>query len=244
MSKERIDLELPLPTVSLKRFILRAVRDDEFFEFALESPLKAMSEAGVELDIEEIAPSDFAGFFGALGRLREMLGEDERRSFRFEDVFGRDAHIEGAILAREVERGICRDWDRREALMKQSRFRAFTTNFERSAELDRLADLELLRPKSIFHQRFSEMRLELDVGGIKATSESSEKFRGYDKEWDSADAVQNRRATQNVSSSFEDARTMLGLDLLRGPLMRASDLVNVATRLDVLIDLRERGLGQ
>jgi hypothetical protein len=229
MGKDRIDFELPLPSVSLKRFLLKAVRDDEFFEFALEDPLAAMAEV-------------FAGLFGALGRLREMLGDEERTKFRFEDVFGNDAHIEGAMLAQQVERGICRDWDQREALMKQSRFRAFTQNFQREAEFDRFANLELLRPRSAFRERFADIRAERGIEFIRDTSESAEKFRGYDKQWDQADAVHNTHSTQNYNKSFGGDGSSLVLDLLRGPLMRARDLAQVAARLEVIIDARTQGM--
>ena len=105
MKENRIKFDLPLPSISLKKFIEKVLADDDFLSLALENPIGAMKECGVNLDTAKLIPTDFANFFGALDGLKVILKEKKVENLTFENIFGQNAQIRGAILDQEISRG-------------------------------------------------------------------------------------------------------------------------------------------
>ena len=94
---KRIRVKIPMPSIALKRFIERAIKDDDFFFLAIENPMGAMKECGVKLDASAFIPSDFATFFGALSGLREMIKKKNIKDLGFERIFGYERRFMGHL---------------------------------------------------------------------------------------------------------------------------------------------------
>ncbi|MCZ7355584.1 MAG: hypothetical protein O8C65_01500 [Candidatus Methanoperedens sp.] len=109
--QKRISITIPVRSIGLKRFVEKAIKNDEFFLFALENPLGAMKECGVKLDASSFHPKDFAAFFGALSGVKEMVRKKNIKNLTFEGIFGQAAVIRGTHLMAETTKGFYKDWE-------------------------------------------------------------------------------------------------------------------------------------
>jgi hypothetical protein len=211
-----------VPSISLKRFIQRALDEDDFFAFALENPLGAMKECGARLQASSFIPADFAAFFGALAALKESMKNKDREPLSFEAIFGQGVEIRGASLRLETQRGFFKEWDNRDAFSETQKCFSASQSFEADRERSASSAKELCQSQ--------EVRIQtLTVG---ETSKSSETFRSQTREWDNADAVQTRRTDQTSRANFEKDGSRTLEELLSGPLIHPEDLAAISARID------------
>ena len=225
MADGRISMEIRLPSVSLKRFVERALSDSDFFAHALENPLGAFREAGVNLDARVFIPGDFARFFAALERVRELVASEGGKP-TFEAIFGQLPRIRGAALNAEIERGFFREWDMRDAVADRLKCFSAETRFETGHERGASSAQDLCQTQEV--QRTAEF--------VGQTSQSSETFRAQSREWDNVDSVQSRRSDSQVDRNFaQDGSRTLG-ELMNGPLIFPEDLARLSERLHAIMD--------
>ncbi len=236
-SGKRLNFEMPMASLSLKRYIDKAIKDEEFFNFAVENPIGSLKQSGVNIDADQFAPEDFATFFDVIFRLRELIGKKDMSKVRFEEIFGVELIIPDICADFKTHRGFFREWDNRQAFFKQSRFMSSNKDFG--------------IPRNRFSYRYALSSREFDFDykmlispqrfGLEASSAKKETFQGYDKQWDSVDAKYNKESTQNYSKNFAEVGRLTMEEVLRGPLINPVDLKEVTARLDVLIELRMKG---
>jgi hypothetical protein len=230
MADGRINIQIRLPSVSLKRFVERAVSDPDFFFYALENPFGAFREAGVNLDARAFIPGDFARFFAALERLRHVLASEGGKP-TFEAIFGQLPRVRGAALNAEIERGFFREWDMRDAVADRLKCFSAETRFETGAERGASSAQDLCQTQEV--QRTTDF--------VGRTEQSSETFRAQQREWDNVDSVQNRRSETSVDRNFaQDGQRTLG-ELMNGPLIFPEHLARLTERLDTALDALARG---
>ncbi|MFP5221409.1 MAG: hypothetical protein ACLGSA_03885 [Acidobacteriota bacterium] len=228
MAMNRIALKISLPSVALKQFIERVLKDDDFFTLALESPVAAFAEAGVNLRAEEFVPADFAKFFAVLGRLKEMSGGAPREKLNFESIFGQPAHIPGVNLTAETSRGFFRDWGGQQAVTERESFVSTSKEFDQTAGLLR----EAATARDIAETRLAvaDMRMAGD------TTETTYKFRSTNLSWDKMEAVQEVGIKTGTTEDFAKDGARIR-DLMRGPLIHPSELAAVAARMEAYVDI-------
>jgi hypothetical protein len=230
MADGRINIQIILPSVSLKRFVERALSDPDFFAHALENPFGAFREAGVNLDARAFIPGDFARFFATLERVRQLVFSEGGKP-TFEAIFGQLPRIRGAALNAEIERGFFREWDMREAVTDRMKCFSAQARFETGAERGASSAQDLCQTQEV--QRTTDF--------VGRTVQSSETFRGQNREWDNVDSVQSRRSDTNVDRSFaQDGQRTLG-ELMNGPLIFPEHLARLTERLDSVLDTLPRG---
>lgn len=216
--EKRIRVKIPMPSIALKRFIERTIKDDDFFLLALENPMGAMKECSVKLDTSAFIPSDFATLFGVLSGLREMIKKKNIKDLGFERIFGYAAEIHGASLRMEISQGFFKEWDNRDALAQKGKCFSALQNFEADRERSATSAKELCQSQ--------EVRIEMEFVGVTTTS--SETFRNQNREWDNADAVQTRRSETGTTKGFQKDGQRSLEDLLSGPLIHPQDLATIS----------------
>ena len=75
-----------MPSISLMNFIERTLKDDNFFESAVENPLKILKENGVRLDVKSLLPKDLATFFGAIVGVKDLIKKKRINATPEEDL--------------------------------------------------------------------------------------------------------------------------------------------------------------
>jgi hypothetical protein len=221
MDKDDLRISIPIPSVSLKQFIERAIRDDDFFARAIENPHGAMEECSVKLQKSAFTPDDFATFFGALAGVREVVQRKDKSKLAFEQIFGHPAQIRGAVISAQVSQGFCKEWDNRGAFAQRMQ------SFSSAQGFDRGSDICGVGPAS--------SRLVAELDGVSATFEHQETNNHTRTEWSTQEFQQsNTRSERGTSKSFEGQGF---LDLLNGPLMHPTDLAAVSARLETFADL-------
>ncbi|MDR4506980.1 MAG: hypothetical protein MRJ65_01870 [Candidatus Brocadiaceae bacterium] len=228
MSEKRISINIPMPSISLKRFIEKAVKEDDFFYFALENPLGSMKECGVNLNASSFIPDDFAKFFAALANVREFVKQKCIKDITFENIFGKEALMSGASLNAQITRGFMKEWDLKQAAFQQMKCFSANQSFESDRERGMTSAKELCQTQ--------EVRVEQQFLG--QTSSQSETFRSQNTQWDNADAVQNRMRETGTTRNFEKDGTRTMEDLLSGPLIHPEDLIAISARMDTYLKIR------
>ncbi|MCZ7395158.1 MAG: hypothetical protein ABOK23_11440 [Candidatus Methanoperedens sp.] len=223
--QKRISITIPVRSIGLKRFVEKAIKNDEFFLFALENPLGAMKECGVKLDVLSFVPEDFAAFFGALSGVKEMVKKKNIKNLTFEGVFGQAAEIRGTYLVAETTRGFYKDWDINAYSQKQ-----VLSTSDKYFEIDR----NRIGIKGILQQQEAELMIEI-IGNTFADP-SKETSSGSDKQWDKQDAIRNRESTNGWNKNFDKAG--LG-DIFGGPLINPGDLAALAARIETFTEIAE-----
>jgi len=140
--QKRIKITIPVKSIGLKRFVEKAIREDEFFSLALENPYGAMKECGITLDL--VASADFAAFFGALAGVKEMVRKNNIKDLTFEGIFGRPADIRGtspleiyfADQTSERSSGSDTEWINEDAIREIRSTNGWNRNFDRAALAD------------------------------------------------------------------------------------------------------------
>lgn len=218
METKRIKLELPLPSVSLKRFLEKVLADDEFFALALENPVGAMRDCGANLQASVFVPKDFATFFGALAGLRAVIKEKKLKDLSFESIFGQAAVVRGALIDAEVSRGYFREWDNRDAMAERGQ--CFTTEQKFEVVLDRIG--------------IGDTNVATQVAGVSQTFESSNTDNHTSTDWSNPNDMQRSTGSdRGVNQSFEGIGVINPGDYLRGPLINPVDLASISARIQV-----------
>jgi hypothetical protein len=240
MKDKKIKFELPLPSISLKKFIEKILANDDFFSFALENPLGAFKECGVNLNAATLIPSDLANFFGALDGLKVILKEKKIEDLSFENVFGQPAQIRGAILDQEISRGFFREWDNHDAI--KDKMMCYSTNQKFEALRERIGNsLKNMLQDSIVQAR-SALRIETRRDMVGRTWESQETSNHTSTEWDKQDMQSNTRSERGVDKNFERDGIAFGLDRMHGPLINPVDLAAISSRIEVFTNIVRTGL--
>lgn len=235
MAMNRIALKITLPSVALKRFIERVLTDDDFFSLALESPMAAFAEAGVNLRAEEFVPADFAKFFAVLDRLKGMTGASSPEKLNFESLFGQPAQIPGVNLTAETSRGFFRDWAGQQAVSQRESFVSASKEFDQKASL--LRDATAARDIAETRLAVTEVRMLGD------TSDTTYKFRSTNLSWDKMEAVQEVGMKQGTTEDFAKDGAKIR-DLMRGPLIHPTELAAVTARMEAYVDIAaDKGRG-
>ena len=232
---DRIKFDMPLPTVSLKVFIERALRDDEFFDLALESPLAAMKECHVNLDTSRMVASDIATFLGALASLKEIVKEKQIKDLTFEKVFGKPADIRGSVIESERNQGFLKEWDNREAHTERDWCGSTNKTFAGDRTGARRTLSEVVRERSIAELR--EQRVNITTESrrdwVAVRFESAETNNHTRTEWSNDASMQSdRRSDAGVNTTFEKDGKMPMEDALHGPLVNEVDIATISARLD------------
>lgn len=232
-----------MPSATLLRFIERALQDDKFFEAAIESPLEALKESGVRLDLARLSPSDLATFFGALAAVKQLAKKRQLREVSFEAIFGQAAEIPNATLARETQRGMWTQFQR-SAFVEREMCATVNTRFETAREA--LAESHL-SAAALRDQRLGLLihtRLQADLGGIGTSAQSSESSTGVSFHFDATRGMGS--STSSHSDTYSD-KNFAGIsvleDLLNGPLISPADLLALAAQLDTYVTIAEQAEG-
>jgi len=224
--QKRISITIPVRSIGLKRFVEKAIKDDEFFLFALENPHGAMKECGVKLDVSSFGPEDFAAFFGALSGVKEMVKKKNIKDLTFAGIFGQAAEIRGTYLVAETTKGIYKNWD----IDAYSQKQVLSTS-DKYFEVDR----GRIGIKSILQKL--ETGLMTEIIGINTFADpSKETESGSNTQWDKQDAM---RKTESINGWNKNFANDWG-DILGGPLIHPEDLAALAARIETYTKIAEK----
>lgn len=216
-------ISIPIPSVSIKQFIERSIKDDDFFARAIENPHGAMQECGVNLDKAAFLPSHFATFFGALAGVREVAQRKDKSKLSFEQIFGHPAQVRGAVLNAQASQGFCKEWDNRGAFAQRMQSFSSSQGFDKGSDLCGVSETDAQIGRSA--------RIEF----VGQTFESQETNNHTRTEWSTNEFQQtNSNSNRGTSKNFEGQGFY---DLLNGPLIHPTDLAAVAARLETFADL-------
>lgn len=231
MDSNRIKIELPLPSVSLKRFLEKVLADDDFFALALENPVGAMRDCGVNLHAATFIPPDFATFFGALAGLKTVIKEKKLTDLSFENIFGQGAVVRGAILDAEVSRGYFREWDNRDAMLERGQCYSTEQRFEIVRERFGVGNENIATEV----RTDAEIGRAFDVAGaVSQTFESSSTDNHTSTDWSNPNDMQRSTGSdRGVNKNFEGSGFRTPGDYLRGPLINPVDLASISARIQI-----------
>jgi hypothetical protein len=224
--QKRISITIPVRSIGLKRFVEKAIKDDEFFLLALENPTGAMKDCGVKLDVSSFVPEDFAAFFGALSGVKEMVKKKNIKDLTFAGIFGQSAEIRGTYLVAETTRGIYRNWDM-DAYSQKQVLSTSEKYFDASGRpvTDKEAYV-LALARSVFARE-----------GISFADPSKETSSGSNKDWkNDASAMRDTRSDTGWNKNFDKASWG---DVLGGPLINPGDLAALAARIETFTEIAE-----
>jgi hypothetical protein len=253
---KRIRLSIKLPSVALQHFIEKALRDDDFFESAVENPLHALKQSGLNLDLPAFNPRDIANFLGALAGVRELIRKKQLKDVTFENIFGRSAEIFGTTLLQETHKGMWVQFDKN-AVMDKNMLASFKQNFETLQEAlqdslqavlqsARMTNLQEIRQHSFVKNLalreagvLAQVRLEMDMAG-KAEA-MSEKSVGYSTHFDNNQGTYH--GTESGIHRYSDT-SFGGLSLieeiLNGPMINPVDLAALTATLEAYAVVMEQ----
>ncbi len=223
--QKRINVSIQMPAVSLKSFIERVVKDDDFFSAALENPLGAMQECGVNVEASSVIPADFATFFGALAGLKEVIKKKNIKDLTFEGIFGRPAIIVGSVLMAETFKGFKTMFAKNAYTEKEKCF-SFNKTFEEDVKRRLLSIKDLAKSQ--------EIKIEMDF--VLQSREESRVTVASD--------IQRREDISiHPHVHADQKKSFAGLeDLFRGPLIHPDDLAAIAARIETFVRIMEEGL--
>ncbi len=209
--QRRISISIPLRSIGLKRFVEKAIKDDEFFLFALENPIGAMKECGVNIDASSFLPKNFAAFFGALSRVKEMVKKKNINDLTFEGIFGQPADIRGTMSEFEVHQGFCRDFFIDAYQMHDSCF-YHDVNFETDA-----------------------------TGTIREITESSRESNTRRRRDDQIRNMESNHSSMTKFEKDVKRKEILLCDghMLTGPLIHPEDLADLTARIETFTKIIE-----
>jgi len=227
MKDNPIRISISLPSVTLRRFIEKLLKDEDFFSFALENPLGAMRECGVRPNAQAFIPADFATFFAAMSNLRELLQRKKvkREEMTFEKIFGRAAEMHGATLNAEITQGFSKAWDNRDAVSDKMKCFSASQGFEVDAG----------RQATSAKQLCQTLEVQQGTAFIGDTGASRDRFQGYDTQWDKADAKYHTESTRIMDKGFEKGGRRTLQDLLSGPLIHPEHLAAVSATIQTYV---------
>jgi hypothetical protein len=261
-SEKRISISIKIPSAGLMLFIEKAMKDDNFFEAAIENPLQTLKENGVRLNVESLKPEDLATFFGALAGAKELIKKKKIEDIKFENVFGEAAELIGATIIAETNRGMWTLFNR-DAFIEKGMFSSSRVNFK--------TRLESLR--SVFTEMFKDRMLDIKMSGqeniaVKVDTEANQyrevafltqsSFAGKTESYKSTDTGTtfhfdaNQGVGSKTSSSIDTYKTKdfsgIGIldersfieQILNGPLINPVDLVNIAAQINTFVSISER----
>lgn len=233
---ERINISLPLPSVSFKHYIEKLIRDDDFFTRALESPLRTLEECGVNMEQSEFSVNDFATFFCALSGLKEVLKSKDKKDLTFEKIFGQPAQIIGSMIDAQVSQGFCKEWDNKTAFTQKTSSFSSSQNFSRGSDIcgSGPASISNVKNVEVMQGRMANIYRE----GPSQTFESSETWNHTRYEWSTNEFQQsNTKSEAGVSKNFETDGRGTMLDYMNGPLIHPADFSAIAARLDTFTQI-------
>jgi len=230
MKNDRIAVELPLPSSALKDFLKNIITNDDSFASALENPMGAMRQSGVNLNSSNLIPSDLATFFGAVAGLKQVIKEKKINDITFEKIFGQAAVVRGTILDAELTRGFFREWDNRDAF--QDRTICVSTEHKFEALRERVGSSLKNALQQIDVKLKREVAVDMQRDLVSQTFESSETNNHTKTDWSNPNDMQtNKGSDRGVSKSFEGTGKITVGDLVSGPLINPIDLIALSARL-------------
>ena len=219
----RIRYSIELPSVALKGFVEKALKDEDFFIMALENPIGAMEKCGVNLELSAFAPEDFATFFGALAGVKKLIEKKKITDISFESIFGEAADIRGSYMMAEMDRGICQDFNRG-AFIEKGTMLSFKKDFSR----DKGRKIAL----------FKNIQIASELGVVGYSSTESETNRGRNTDW-STGSQPNTKTNEYSTKNFNSVVLSIE-DIMRGPLIHPTDLASLSARLETFIGIEEK----
>jgi|WetSurMetagenome_2_1015567.scaffolds.fasta_scaffold08906_5 hypothetical protein len=226
---DKIGEGIPILSMGLKRFVERMVKDDDFFSLALENPVAAMKEMGVNLDASKMEPESIAAFLGALSNVRDSLKNKNIKDFTFEKIFGQPATVTGVLIG-ETDQGICREFIR-SAYIKRlviiNRTKVFPLDRQIPSLIYRTAYVDVAGPTTIPNATVA-------INARVSASQQTEV--GYNKSWEGKDAARTRGTHRVANVNFGNFRLQ---DLLVGPLISPEDLNGLAVQINASVSARE-----
>ncbi len=210
--QKRIKLSIQLPSMALKRFIEKALKDDEFFESAIENPIGALKESGVNLDVSAFMPKDLVTFLGALAGVKELIKKKQIKEITFEKIFGQAAEIRGATIMAEIEKGMMTQFDKN-VVAEKNMFASVRINFGQRLELDVAG-------------RTPEKQ-ETDISSKKESTTETDRKKDI--------AVYTDKEVRFSGISFMDME-----QFINGPLISPVDLSAISAQLDTFIKIAEQ----
>ncbi len=245
LKSDRIEIALPVPSISIKQFIEKSLQDDDYFASAVENPLGILKKAGINVNESEFKPSDFATFFGALAGLKEIIRTKDKKKLTFERVFGEPAQIRGSLIDAEINQGFCKEWDNKDAFVEKMKFISSGRNFEIHKEICGTGS-----PSEIYNLQYAEKSSQslsqIHKDWVSARFESSETWNHTDKDWGGTErhSQSQRGSNAGVSKNFESDGMGLFIDYLRGPLIHPVDLQAISARIEMFTEIAAERLSQ
>lgn len=245
MNGDRIRYSMPVASAGMKIFVEKCLKEDEFFLQALENPVRALKNSGLETGDCSFAPDDFSHFFGALARLKELIAEGKLEEITFESIFGKPAELYGASIRTMISHGYDKEWDNRDAFTeKQSRFSVKTDFYhqlktqvrqsikaEHLVNRQKLADIEL---KAMMNPAASK-----EMDWVAEETKKSETEAGMNTEWNRAQAHTEKRSEEYRNKHFENSG--IGSwdqeEIVSGPLVNPVELEVIAARIDTFTQI-------
>jgi hypothetical protein len=236
--EKRISLKIELPSIRLKNFIEKALKDDEFFEMAIENPINAFKENGININTKTLTPSDLANFFGALAGAKELVKKKNIKDIKFENIFGEPAEIIGATIISDTERAICTNF-RRDAFSDIRTLTGVKINFVTAKDLTNLILRDGRKPL------LREFYTEASMAGRQEQSRSREE--GVTFHFDANQGVGSKRESSidtYRSESFSgigkfDEVSMIE-QIFNGPLINPVDLINISAQINAFTNIIEK----
>lgn len=229
---KRISLQITLPSVGLKRFVERILSDEDFFALALESPVRAFAEAGLNLAEKDFIPADFAAFYGVLARLRTIAAREGIKAVKFEELFGQPADFDGATVCAQFRRGFYQDWGGRQAAMDKHRAFGASTHFVQDAVGPRGVGLD----ESV--RVGTTAKIERDW--LSETQDHHYQNYSSDRKWDNTHGQETHKEVGMTTGTTEDfGGRSIRQQFLHGPLIHPVDLARVTAKLGAFADLNE-----
>ena len=220
---KRIKFSISFPSASFKRFIEKLFRDDDFFNFALESPVGAMKQCGVNVT-DTFAPDDFIPFFIAISSVKEFISKNNIKDMNFENIFGRTPDINGSSFDMDMDRGICKDF-KNNAFIDKQYYRAIKTNFQKNVNIRQLKEKFIQKEKTLLLNQYVQSTRLKDVKLLK------------NQEIDIDFEIDSRIRTEIKISGIDD--DIIINEGIYGPLISPADLASITAKLDTFIKIYE-----
>lgn len=232
-SEKRIALTIQMPSVSLLRFMEKMLQDDKLFESAIESPLSAMKESGVRLDVSKFAPEDFATFFGAIAGAKELIKSKQIKDITFENIFGRSAEIRGTTILSETQKGMWTNFDK-DAFAEKQMYTGAATEFETSK-----IGIDPRNIKNLLE--LARIKAEADPGEW-TTSKGTDKGVTFHFDADKGVGSDTSKSTDTYSSKGGSSifdPTLID-NILNGPLINPGELAAISAQIETYVQISEQ----
>ncbi len=241
--QKRIKLSIQLPSMALKRFIEKALKDDEFFESAIENPIGALKESGVNLDVSAFMPKDLVTFLGALAGVKELIKKKQIKEITFEKIFGQAAEIRGATIMAETERGMMTQFNKN-VVSERETFASVRINFGQRLELDVAGGIETVATKVDISAAGQYVTRE---GFAGSRIEKQETTKGTDTgvtfHFDANQGVGSKKESSIDTYKTKDFSGISFMDIeqfINGPLISPVDLSAISAQLDTFTKIAEQ----